>query len=158
MYIHHTSITIHFFFLHIFHSPGQPGCPSFAVSATYSWSIERYILLFVYSIMLLFAFTIWSKSKFFSLFQTFYFSSSSVLWSGLRLILCLPLDLHLLYFSLLLTIQCCSYLSSFFLFPTSPFSYPFSYPPPLNQSPYTTSLSDRMKTRDFLHFIFGLDF
>ncbi len=34
MYIHHTSTTIHFFFLHIFHFPGQAGCPPLAPSAT----------------------------------------------------------------------------------------------------------------------------
>ncbi len=33
-YIHHTSITIHFFFLHIFHFPGQAGCPPLAPSVT----------------------------------------------------------------------------------------------------------------------------
>jgi hypothetical protein len=32
MYIHHTSITIHSFFLHIFHFPGQAGCPPLAVN------------------------------------------------------------------------------------------------------------------------------
>ncbi len=34
MYIHHTSITIHLFFLHIFHSPGQAGCPPLPLSVT----------------------------------------------------------------------------------------------------------------------------
>jgi hypothetical protein len=34
IYIHHTSITIHFFFLYISYSPGQAGCPPLALSDT----------------------------------------------------------------------------------------------------------------------------
>jgi hypothetical protein len=34
IYVHHTSITIHFFFLYIFYFPGQAGCPPLALFAT----------------------------------------------------------------------------------------------------------------------------
>jgi hypothetical protein len=34
MYLHHTSTTIHFFFLYIFHFPGQADCPPLVPSAT----------------------------------------------------------------------------------------------------------------------------
>ncbi len=34
IYVHHTSITINFFFLHIFHVPGQAGCPPLAPYVT----------------------------------------------------------------------------------------------------------------------------
>ncbi len=43
MYIHHISITIHFFFPYIFHSPGQAGCPPLATSATEIFHILKII-------------------------------------------------------------------------------------------------------------------